>query len=164
MSTSKALHAGTMRDLTETEVTQLLDRQFNGRLGLFDSERQRTYVVPVSFVRRGEFIYLHSAPGLKLNLLRKQPGQVCLEVDQIADESEWRSVIIWGHFEEVTDPRERQDALHAFGPRLHTGPMRMHQNVGRGGVLGSGEVVYRLPMEEVSARADSNGWSATESD
>ncbi len=159
----EALHAGTMRDLTEAEVRQLLDKQKDGRLGLFDASRQRTYVVPVSFVRRDGYIYLHSAPGLKLDLLREQPGQICFEVDQIADESEWRSVIVWGHFEEVTDPRERQEILRSFGPRLLTGPLRMHQNLGRGGMLGSGEVVWRLPIEEVSGRADSDGWNLRES-
>ena|SRR5579884_1616819 len=153
-----------MRDLSSQETEQLLTRAKIGRLGVFDEIKQRVYVVPVSYWYADGTAYLHSAPGLKLDLLHERPTGVCFQVDDIADEGEWLSVISWGSFEEITDGEERQRVLHGFGSRLLRGPLRDRQNLGRGGTLGAGETVYRLVLNEVTGRADSSGWTAAESD
>jgi len=153
-----------MRDLSKTEIEHLLDRRKIGRLGLYDRHHQRVYVVPVSYCYRDGAAYLHSAPGLKLELLHEEPANVCFEVDDIADEGEWQSVIGWGGFEEIGDPEERQRVLRSFGERLLRGPLRDRQRVGRGGMLGAGETVYRVVFDELTGRADSSGWLGTESD
>jgi uncharacterized protein len=44
----------------------------------------------------------HSATGLKLDTLRKKP-QVGIEVDQVDDLSNWRSVLAWGCFDEDSE-------------------------------------------------------------
>jgi uncharacterized protein len=44
----------------------------------------------------------HSATGLKLDMLRKKP-QVGIEVDQVDDLSNWRSVLAWGCFDEDSE-------------------------------------------------------------
>jgi nitroimidazol reductase NimA-like FMN-containing flavoprotein (pyridoxamine 5'-phosphate oxidase superfamily) len=153
-----------VRELAPAERDRLLKTQKTGRLGVYDASRERVYVVPVSFVYRDGSIYLHSAPGLKLELLHEHSQHVCFEVDSIADEAEWQSFIGWGRFEEIADARERQTVLRSFGSRLLRGPLRDRQNVGRGGTLGAGETVYRIVLEEVSTRADSQGWLARDSD
>lgn len=153
-----------MRDLSSAEIRQLLGRRKVGRLGVCDRRRERVYVVPVSYYYEGDAVYLHSAPGLKLKLLHEQPAHVCFQVDEIADEGEWQSVIGWGRFEEIADPAERQRVLQSFGGRLLRGPLRDHQNIGRVGMLGAGETVYRIAFEELTGRADSTGWLSTESD
>ena len=153
-----------MRELSSAAIHQLLGRRKVGRLGVYDRRRERVYVVPVSYCYESRAVYLHSAPGLKLKLLHEQPARVCFQVDEIADEGEWQSVIGWGHFEEIADPAERQRVLHLFGDRLLRGPLRDHQNLGRGGMVGAGETVYRVVLDELTGRADSSGWLSMESD
>jgi len=153
-----------MRDLSSEELDRLLGRQVVARLGVCDPKLERAYVVPVSYVRHDGRVYFHSAPGLKLDLLRQHKGQICFEVDEIADEGEWQSLIAWGRFEEIRGAQARQNVLRAFGDRLARGPLRDRQNVGRAGSLGGGEVVYCIVIEEMTGRADSSGWIATESD
>jgi nitroimidazol reductase NimA-like FMN-containing flavoprotein (pyridoxamine 5'-phosphate oxidase superfamily) len=153
-----------MRDLTTLEAERLLARCKVARLGVLDQRHKRVYVVPVSYYFRDGAAYLHTAPGLKLDLLHEQPGQVCFQVDQIGDEGEWQSVIGWGSFQEIADPDERIGVLKAFGDRLQRGPLRDRSRFGRAGMLGAGETVYRIILEEITGRADSSGWQATESD
>lgn len=153
-----------MRDLTKTEVENLLGRRQVARLGVYDTEHARVYVVPVSYNYLDGAAYLHSAPGLKLNLIHQHPDSVCLEVDEIADEGEWQSAIGWGKFTEIEDAGERQRVLRSFGDRLLRGPLRDRQHVGRGGSLGAGETVYRIVFDEVTGRAESSGWVGGESD
>ena len=153
-----------MREMSQTESERLLRRQGIGRLGLYDSEHDRVYVVPISYVFHKGSAYFHSVPGLKLELLVNHPQHVCLHVDAIADEGEWESVVAWGRFAEITDEAERVRVLRSFGQRLFRGPLRDHQNIGRSGELGAGEIVYRVDVEELTGRADSSGWTARESD
>jgi nitroimidazol reductase NimA-like FMN-containing flavoprotein (pyridoxamine 5'-phosphate oxidase superfamily) len=141
--------------MSPAEVEALLGRQGIARLGLYDAQRQRPYVVPVSYYYQDGAAYLHSAPGLKLDLLHEQPAHVCFEVDEIVDEGEWQSAVGWGRFEEIADPEERVAVLRAFGDRLLRGALREHQLAGRGGMLGAGETVYRLALEESTGRAHS---------
>src|SRR5690242_18112197 len=130
-----------MRDLTSTEIEQLLAGSRIARLGVFDSGHERVYVVPVSCYYRDGSMYLHSAPGLKLELLRQQPAHVCLQVDQISDEGEWQSVIGWGKFEEIGEPAQRMQVLKGFGDRLQRGPLRDRSRFGRAGMVAAGETV-----------------------
>ena len=153
-----------MRNLSEDEIVEVLRRGKIGRLGTYDEIKQRVYVVPVSYWYGDGVVYLHSAPGLKLDLLNERPTGVCFQVDEIADEGDWVSVIGWGAFEEITEPADRQRVLRAFGERLLHGPLRERQHLGRGGLLGAGETVYRLVLGERTGRADSSGWFSTESD
>lgn len=153
-----------MRDLSNDEMQHLLARGKIARLGMFDRAQDRVYIVPVSYYYRDGAAYLHSAPGLKLDLLHERPAHVCLQIDEIGDEGEWQSLIGWGQFEEMAGAAERMRALKGFGDRLQRGPLRDRSRSGRAGMLAAGETVYRIVLEELSGRADSSGWHAGESD
>lgn len=153
-----------MRDLSNDDMQRLLSRGKIARLGVFDRGQDRVYVVPVSYYYREGSAYLHSAPGLKLDLLHERPAHVCFQIDEIGDEGEWQSLIGWGQFEEIGDPAERMRVLKGFGDRLQRGPLRDRSSCGRAGMLGAGETVYRIVLEELSGRADSSGWQAGDSD
>lgn len=95
--------------LNSRETHKLLSQQRLGRLGCsLDGE---PYVVPVNYLMVEESIYVHSLPGHKINVLRANP-RVCLQVDDIKDEFNWRSVIVTGAYEELTDPEERERMLN----------------------------------------------------
>ena len=58
------------------------------------------YLVPISYVYSDQSIYSHSKPGRKIDLMRKNP-KVCLQVEDIKDFFHWKSVIVWGRYEEL---------------------------------------------------------------
>ena len=68
------------------------------------------YVVPVNYVFDGESFVSHSLPGLKIDAMRAFP-RVCLQVDEVRDQTRWKSVLAFGTFEELNDEGERERAL-----------------------------------------------------
>ena len=80
-----------------------------GRLGCI-AEGQ-PYVVPVNYVLDGDSVFSHSLPGRKIEAMRANP-LICLQVDDIEDQRNWRSVIAYGAYEEITSPTERARVLN----------------------------------------------------
>jgi nitroimidazol reductase NimA-like FMN-containing flavoprotein (pyridoxamine 5'-phosphate oxidase superfamily) len=97
--------------LNEQQIEDLLQKEVVGRIACHDNDF--IYLVPISYAYDGMFIYAHSLEGTKLNIMRKN-SNVCFEVDNITDMSNWKSVIAWGKFEELTDKEERDKALKAL--------------------------------------------------
>lgn len=93
-----------IRHLDREESLKLLRSARLARLGCVTDEGP--YVVPVSYVLDGECAFIHSLPGRKVTALRANP-RACLQVDDIAGVSRWRSVIAFGVYEEVASPAER---------------------------------------------------------
>ena len=64
-----------LRELNDTQIEDLLKSQLIGRIGCHSDGV--TYVVPVNYVYDGINIYCHSAKGMKIDLMQKNP-EVCL--------------------------------------------------------------------------------------
>lgn len=96
------------RALNDKEARDILTAGVIGRLGCVDNGEP--YVVPINYVFDGGLIYSHSLPGRKIDALRVNP-RACLQVDEIENEFEWRSVIAHGKFEEVRVQSERREIL-----------------------------------------------------
>jgi len=101
--------------LTTQEIDKLLNSQVTGRLGCMLDDKP--YIVPINYVFRDSGIYAHSGPGRKIDAMRKNP-LVCFQVDEVISVFNWKSAIIWGKFEELTDPAERQQAMQGIIHRL----------------------------------------------
>jgi uncharacterized protein len=86
-----------------------------GRLGC--NEGTRNYVVPVNYVYDGKYIIAHSVMGMKIEMMRKNP-HVCFEVDEMKTFTNWKSVIAWGEYQELTDQRDRFLAIRLFVDRM----------------------------------------------
>jgi nitroimidazol reductase NimA-like FMN-containing flavoprotein (pyridoxamine 5'-phosphate oxidase superfamily) len=104
-----------LRELNDTQIEALLTDQVIGRIGCHSAETM--YVVPVNYVYDGINIYCHSAKGMKIDMMRANP-QVCFEVDDIKDVTNWQSVIAWGKFEEITEIGEKQQVLQKLDDRV----------------------------------------------
>lgn len=102
-------------ELKESEIDQLLKQQVIGRIGCYADGS--IYIVPVNYVYDGNFIYCHSAIGKKIEMMRKNP-EVCFEVEDIHSIFRWKSVIVWGSFEEITDVEEKQQAMQGLIHRI----------------------------------------------
>lgn len=84
-------------ELDAAEIEDILRTEVIARIGCISEGR--VYVVPVSYVYDGGYVYGHAMDGAKLRAMRSSP-EVCVEVEQVDDLSNWRSVIAWGAFEE----------------------------------------------------------------
>jgi nitroimidazol reductase NimA-like FMN-containing flavoprotein (pyridoxamine 5'-phosphate oxidase superfamily) len=98
-------------ELDPAEVEQILRRGQVGRLGVTGDGR--VYIMPISYGYDGTFVYGISHPGLKIRLMRGSP-EVCVEVEEIETPARWRTVMLHGRYEEISDQAERDRALAAI--------------------------------------------------
>ena len=106
------------KDLDKQQIESVMAENILGRLGCHADGK--TYVVPVSYAYDGKYIYVRSFEGLKISMMRKNPN-VCFQVDSFEDMADWKSVITWGVFEELTNEEERNDGLKILINRILPG-------------------------------------------
>lgn len=142
----------TIHELTPAECEDLLSRATFGRLGC--SHGGQPYIVPISiyFDPRDRCLYAFSTLGQKIEWMRKNP-KVCVELDEVADQTRWTTVVVVGRYDELDGPeqqRERQRALDLFKdhPRwwLPAGAKLSS------GVEHASPVVYRILISSISGR------------
>jgi len=89
-------------------------------------------------------------------MMRKNP-EVCFQVDQIDNMANWRSVILWGKFQELKNNSEQEKALKILTNGLQAFPtsdsvkpakskLDMNPNKEKK------PVIYRISIEEISGR------------
>jgi uncharacterized protein len=103
-------------DLSANQIDEVLRSEVIGRIGC--TAQGWPYVVPITYVYDGQFVYGHSSEGLKLRIMRENP-LVCFEVEQIRSIRNWRCVVARGQFSQLwSDDAERaMDLLAArFAP------------------------------------------------
>ena len=84
-------------ELDAAQIEELLHGEVIARLGCVSDGRP--YVVPVTYVYDGTYVWGHGMDGAKLRAMRAR-NEVCVEVENVDDLSNWRSVIAWGTYEE----------------------------------------------------------------
>jgi len=128
--------------LSQQQIDELLNRNVTGRIGCHDGDR--IYVVPVSYAYNEKYIIAHSREGLKIEMMRKSP-EVCFEVDEIHDLSNWKCVIAQGTYEEITDERERYYAMKFLVSRLKH--LKISETARLPHMALEGEVAEDIPAE-----------------
>jgi len=142
--------------LTNEEIEAVLETNIIGRIGCHVGEQ--LYVVPITYFYDGEFIIGHTVEGMKIELLRKNP-ECCIEVDQITSISDWRCVIAWGTYEELSGEgakKAREDLLNRILPFMDTEkeqPGRMGLSSSRRMVTQTNNpIVYRIRLTKKTGR------------
>jgi nitroimidazol reductase NimA-like FMN-containing flavoprotein (pyridoxamine 5'-phosphate oxidase superfamily) len=102
-------------ELTNIQIDQVLQSQVVGRIGCYTSGK--VYIVPVTYTFEDNSIYAHSREGMKIKMMRKNPN-ICFEVDEIDNMANWRSVIVWGRYEELIAEADQQKALKILMERV----------------------------------------------
>ena len=135
-------------ELDQEQIDDVLRTQAVGRIGVHADGR--TYVVPISYVYDGDTAYLHSPKGMKIEMMRRAP-EVCFKVDDIQDLANWRSVIAWGRFEELTGDLAKA-AIKLLFARL--APLSASETAGAAGHVpgGGAGVPYRIRLVERTGR------------
>lgn len=101
-------------ELSKQEIEEVLSIQLIGRIGCHADGI--TYVVPIGYAYDGECVYCHTEEGMKIDMMRKNPA-VCFETDHMENMGNWKSVICWGDYEEITDENEKQHAIQQLTNR-----------------------------------------------
>ena len=94
-------------EISHDECKDLLNHVSVGRLAC--SLEDQPYVVPTYFVYEPERLYVFSTLGQKIKWMRQNP-KVCLQADQLGDESNWTSVVLHGTFVELRESAEKDHA------------------------------------------------------
>jgi hypothetical protein len=142
-------------ELTSNQIDQVLMRQIVGRLAM--NVADKLYVVPIAYAFDGSFIYAHSRDGMKIKMMRKS-ANVCFEADEIDNMANWRSVIVWGEYEELKTEPGRQKAMSFIMDRLipfqhgetshvqeHTHPPQIVEKKKK-------DIVFRIKISEKTGR------------
>jgi nitroimidazol reductase NimA-like FMN-containing flavoprotein (pyridoxamine 5'-phosphate oxidase superfamily) len=148
-------------NLTSGEIEEVLSSQLIGRVGCHVDDI--TYIVPVTYAYDGEYIYGHTREGMKISMMRQNP-KICFQTDHMDDMANWKSVIAWGEFEELSEPGERNHALQKLIARnlplvssetVHLSPNWPFTPEDVTSIKG---IVYRIKLKEKTGRYEkSNG-------
>jgi nitroimidazol reductase NimA-like FMN-containing flavoprotein (pyridoxamine 5'-phosphate oxidase superfamily) len=144
--------------LPRTDIDNFLRTQTLARIGCHAGGQ--IYIVPIAYAPENEegpvtSVLVHSFEGQKVRMMRENP-HVCLEVDEIAGPSSWRTVVIDGEFEELRGSEVRQRALSKLA--RHLLPPEAASRMARGDdpFRPPGEeapvVLYRIRIHDASGR------------
>ncbi len=108
-----ATMAPAVRDLSRREIDEILGQNRVGRLAY--ALRNRVDVEAMPYAYDAPWIYARTTPAMKVATV-EHLRFVTLEVDEIAGEGEWRSVVVRGAFYvlRADSPRERLILEHAL--------------------------------------------------
>jgi nitroimidazol reductase NimA-like FMN-containing flavoprotein (pyridoxamine 5'-phosphate oxidase superfamily) len=142
-----------IHEMTRAQCQDVLHRTTLGRLACaLDGQ---PYVVPISFYfdEAEKCLYSFSTVGQKIEWMRSNP-KVCVEVDEIADEFDWTTVVIFGRYDEIRDSRQEDHALRRAHDLFRQRPEWWLPGAGR---LVTGEehgssVVYRIRIDTMNGR------------
>lgn len=139
----------------EKAVRLVLDDARVGFLGVHDADGP--YVLPVSFAYDGEVVHLHGGPGKKATALAfdaraclaiTDDPQLILADDPCSDNFRYRTVLVYGHIQEVTDAAAKETGLRAIIAKYHpdraTAPLRPETLVKT--------LVYRMEIRAMTYR------------
>lgn len=153
-------------ELAIHEIEELLFRNIVGRIGCH--AEGLTYIVPISYVYDGAYLYMHTREGLKTEIMRKNP-EVCFEVDEMKNMANWKSVIVYGTYEELQGKELRNEALQKLMNRVlpimssattHLSPNWPFPEDNLEDIRG---IVFRIQVRKKTGRYEDNGMVSTTS-
>ena len=103
-----------VEDMAPAEMHALLQRGNFGHLGC--ARNNRPYVVPMHYAYDGKDLFFFTTQGMKTQFIDANP-QVCLQVEEITDGTQWRSVMVIGQAEQITGNKEMQEAMKLITER-----------------------------------------------
>ena len=135
--------------MTTEECTQALSIARLGRLAC--ARENQPYVVPIYFAARKGWLYSFSMMGQKIEWMRANP-LVCLEVDDAKGPDDWRSVVVYGRYHELSERTDIVRALELLQAHVmwwEPGVARVQQS----NVQASAKpVFYRISVDRVTGR------------
>ena len=145
-------------DYDPATVTAILDEALICHLGFVHDGHP--FVIPTMYARAGETVYLHGSPASRMLTTLAGGVDVCMTVTLLDGlvlarsafhhSMNYRSVVILGRAEEVTDPDERMAAFEALVE--HVMPGRWADTRSPNPKEMDTTIVLRLPLAQASAK------------
>lgn len=95
-------------EMRDNEIRDLLGRVGYGHMAC--SRNDRPYVVPVYYAYDGVDVFIYTTAGMKSEMIDANPN-VCLQVEEIEANGAWRSVVVTGEAERISDRKARETAV-----------------------------------------------------
>jgi uncharacterized protein len=139
-------------ELTPDECRAIISGKSLARLAC--SRDNQPYIVPIFcyYDREGDCLYSVAAHGQKVEWMRANP-KVCVEFGDISDQFHWRTIVIFGRYEELTDShaddhlRRRAHELVEQRPEWWLPAMQKPEPGAP-----ARTVVYRIRIDDLSGR------------
>ena len=106
-----------VKDMAMGEMQALLLRVGFGHLGC--TRDDHPYVVPMHYAYDGQDIYFFTTEGTKTEFIAAN-SEVCFQVEEIADASNWRSLMLIGEARRITKQDEVEHAMQLITERNQT--------------------------------------------
>ena len=139
-------------------VYEILDEGLVCHVGFAVSGKP--FVIPTGYVRLGDKLYFHGAAASRMMNALGEGADVCVTVTHLdglvlarsafSHSMNYRSVVVFGRASEVTDPREKLEALRAFTDHVVPGRWREARRPARREL--DETKVLSLPLDEASAK------------
>lgn len=152
--------------LTKNQCERILLSELVGRIGCYASGKM--YIVPLTYVFEKGYLYAHAKEGLKITMMRKNPN-VCVQVDQIDDMAHWRSVVVWGKFEEITTAADQDKTAKLLADRFSIyntseSVKPVFDTSGQEPLKQKKPVLFRIAVEEMTGRFENTASPGTQLD
>lgn len=149
-----------IEELTTTECHDVLKRATLARLGT--AHENQPYVLPIHIYSDGDCLYSFGTLGQKIDWMRENP-KVCVEVEEVVDRFHWRTVLVFGRYEELVhaphNEASRQRARQLFEGRSEwwqpAATQTRHPDFRMA-------VIYRVRIESLSGRLASRDEASSE--
>jgi hypothetical protein len=143
-----------VREMSDKEIVELLSRVGYGHLAC--SRDDQPYLVPIHYAFKEPNIYVYTTEGKKSEIIAENP-RICLQVEDVQDNAQWKSVILNGEAERLTDEVKREAALQAIvavNPTLTPAvSIRWMDNWVRENI----EVIYLIKPKSMTGRTSVSG-------
>jgi nitroimidazol reductase NimA-like FMN-containing flavoprotein (pyridoxamine 5'-phosphate oxidase superfamily) len=96
--------------LNDEQCRAVLQRASLARLGC--AHQNQPYVIPIDVAYDNDHLYVFSTAGQKIEWMRENP-KVCVQVDEIARQGEWTSVVVNGTYQELPEPQFTDERAQA---------------------------------------------------
>ncbi len=123
------------------------------------NDEQGAHCLPMTCWRHGEALYIHGANNSRLmrQLVNQQSSVAVTHLDGLVlarsafhHSMNFRSVVIYGQFEAVTEPEHKAEALAAFLEHVSPGRGALTRPSSPAEIVGT--TVLRLPLSESAAK------------
>ena len=124
------------------------------------SVEDRSFVIPTTYARRGDFVLFHGAPAARLFRQMETGREICLSVTLLDGlvlarsvfhhSLNYRSVVMFGAASEITGLEEKREALRAITDHLAPNRWEEARKPTDGEVRATS--VFSLPISEGSAK------------
>ena len=138
-----------IKDMSTGEMQALLLRMGFGHLGC--TRDDHPYVVPMHYAYDGQDLYFITTEGTKTEFIAAN-HEVCFQVEEITDSSNWRSVMAMGRAERLTRADEVEFAMQLVTERNQTlTPALNKTDIGAWHRL-SNIAIYRVRINDLYGR------------